>query len=70
MTADSCIIYITGCNTPGSEISFDDLQIDFQVGIRTLVEEGINFYPNPCKNLLIVEMKTPEIYLYRSQHLI
>lgn len=59
MSADSCIMYITGCNTPGSEIIFDDLQFDFQVGIKTLEEEGVNFYPNPCKDLLIVEMKNP-----------
>jgi hypothetical protein len=53
--ADSCVIFITGGHGFGSDISFDDLQFDFPVGIPEKSDGFFRFFPNPCSDFLFIE---------------
>jgi hypothetical protein len=59
--ADSVEISITGGSVYQSAISFDNLELNFSVGLPQPGENDFNFYPNPCKDYVILNIHSDEI---------
>jgi hypothetical protein len=58
--ADSCDISIVGGTVFASEISFDNLEFDFSLGIPPVEKFSFSVYPNPCTENLIVQSNFSE----------
>jgi hypothetical protein len=61
VNADSCSIVIYGGTNYLSDVSFDDLQLDFIQGVPDQEEISFNIYPNPSNDIFIVEMNSSSL---------